>query len=116
MERRDAEMSVGKMLQDGAKKIAGKLSVSLQPREFLVVDQCYEIHASIDEDDRSRVHVLLQMNSSTLTEMLHNTLLPEQIKCDLKKAAQECGVEWDKCKVEEYSAKSYLTEYFLTPQ
>lgn len=106
---------VSRML-DGITRIAGKIAVSLQPKEFLIVDDFYEIHASIDEDDRSRVHVLLQMNSSILTEMLHNTLLPEQIKCDLKKAARECGVEWDKCDVEEHSAKSYLTEYFLTPQ
>jgi hypothetical protein len=109
-------MSVSRILQDSVQKIAGRLAVSLQPREFLIVDDFHEVHASIDENDSSRVHVLLQMKSSILTEMLHNTLLPEQIKCDLRKAAQECGVEWDRCDVEETSTKTYLTEYFLTPQ
>lgn len=91
-------------------------AVSLAPKECLITDENYEVHSSVDIDDPTRVHVVLQLRGNVLTQLVADPMLIEKIKSDLKKSARESGVDWDRCEITESSPKPYLTEFFLTPR
>ena len=97
---------------------AAKVSVSIKPREFFISEEHYEISAGPDEDDNSRWYVLLQLNSKILTALLDDGMIGEKIKCDLKRAARECGCDWDRCEIQRSVClhNRQIVEYFLTPK
>lgn len=91
-------------------------AVSLAPKECLITEEHYEVHSGVDIDDCTRVHVVLQLRGNVLTQLVADPMLVEKMKSDLKRAARESGVDWEKCEIDETTPKPYLTEFFLTPR
>lgn len=80
----------------------------------VVTREHYEIRASVDHDDYTRIHAECVMKNSIMREIINDALLPQKVRADLRRVVAECGVDIDQASVEEVSTdKPYHTEWYI---